>query len=528
MQRIKTVVQAASKHNVGSVVAGGDFSGQQAGGTVDVGTQQRWDRVRDRLRQEVGDEAFRSWLNPLTLDGVEAGRVRMALPTRFMRDWVATHYADRLNRLWQAECGAASEVELIVSPRSSAAAVRAAQMAGPQANAHATTPATAKAASAAKAAAPNGTLLTAAAQGIAPVAPPVLASEPGDGSALSPELLSAPLDPRFTFENFIVGKPNELAFAAARRVAEQTAVSFNPLFLYGGVGLGKTHLMHAIAWEIRRRDPARKVIYLSAEKFMYQFIRALRFKDTVAFKDLFRSVDVLMIDDVQFISGKDSTQEEFFHTFNAPVDQNRQVIVSADKSPSDLEGLEERLRSRLGWGLVADIHPTTYELRLGILQAKAEQLGVKLPEKVMEFLAHKIASNVRELEGALNRLVAHATLVGRSITLDTTQEVLHDLLRANDRRVTIDEIQKRVAEYYNIRLADMSSARRARQVARPRQVAMYLAKVLTSRSLPEIGRRFGGRDHTTVMHAVRKVEELMATDASISEDVELLRRMLEA
>jgi chromosomal replication initiator protein len=285
--------------------------------------------------------------------------------------------------------------------------------------------------------------------------------------------------------------------------------------------------MHAIAWQIRKKDPNRRVLYLSAEKFMYQFIRALRFKDTMAFKEQFRSVDVLMIDDVQFISGKDSTQEEFFHTFNALVDQNRQVVISADKSPSDLEGMEERLRSRLGWGLVADIHPTTYELRLGILQAKAESMNVQINAKVLEFLAHKITSNVRELEGALNRIVAHAELVGRAITLESTQEVLHDLLRANDRRVTIDEIQKKVAEHYNIRLADMHSARRARAVARPRQVAMYLAKQLTARSLPEIGRKFGGRDHTTVMHAVKKVEELRTSDQSFAEDVELLRRMLE-
>jgi chromosomal replication initiator protein len=248
----------------------------------------------------------------------------------------------------------------------------------------------------------------------------------------------------------------------------------------------------------------------------------------MAFKEQFRSVDVLMIDDVQFIGGREATQEEFFHTFNALVDQNRQVIISADKSPSDLEGVEERMRSRLGWGLVADIHPTTYELRLGILQAKAEQSRSDIPVKVLEFLAHKITSNVRELEGALNRILAHATLVGRPITLETTQEVLHDLLRANDRRVTIEEIQKRVSAHFNVRIADMHSARRARAVARPRQVAMYLSKQLTSRSLPEIGRKFGGRDHTTVMHAVRKVEELKATDASFAEDVELLRRMLEA
>ena len=285
--------------------------------------------------------------------------------------------------------------------------------------------------------------------------------------------------------------------------------------------------MHAIAWHIRKRNPERHVIYLSAEKFMYQFIRALRYKDTVSFKDQFRSVDVLMIDDVQFIAGKDNTQEEFFHTFNALVDQNHQVIVSADKSPNDLEGMEDRMKSRLGWGLVADIHPTTYELRLGILQVKAEQLEVEIPPKVMEFLAHKITSNVRELEGALNRIVAYANLVGRQVSLEGTQEVLLDSLRANDRRVTIEEIQKRVSEHYNIRQSEMYSARRARAVARPRQVAMYLSKQLTSRSLPEIGRKFGGRDHTTVMHAVRKIEELRATDNTFAEDIELLRRMLE-
>ena len=285
--------------------------------------------------------------------------------------------------------------------------------------------------------------------------------------------------------------------------------------------------MHAIAWHIRKRNPERHVIYLSAEKFMYQFIRALRFKNVMAFKHQFRSVDVLMIDDVQFIAGKDTTQEEFFHTFNALVDQNHQVIVSADKSPNDLEGMEDRMKSRLGWGLVADIHPTTYELRLGILQVKAEQLEVEIPPKVMEFLAHKITSNVRELEGALNRIVAYANLVGRQVSLEGTQEVLHDILRANDRRVTIEEIQKRVSEHYNIRQSEMYSARRARAVARPRQVAMYLSKQLTSRSLPEIGRKFGGRDHTTVMHAVRKIEELRATDNTFAEDIELLRRMLE-
>ncbi len=373
---------------------------------------------------------------------------------------------------------------------------------------------------------------TQASEAISRARPETVDDAPATDGAPSPaedavRRFAGALDTRFTFDNFVVGKSNEFAHAAARRVAAAETVPFNPLFMYGGVGLGKTHLMHAIAWHIRNCYPNRRVIYLSAEKFMYQFIRALRYQDMMTFKEQFRSVDVLMIDDVQFIGGKGSTQEEFFHTFNALVDQNRQLVISGDRSPSDLDGMEERLRSRLGWGLVADIHPTDYELRLGILQSKLEQLGTQeVPQRVLEFLAHKITSNIRELEGALNRVVAHATLVGRAVTLETTQELLQDLLRAHDRRVTIEEIQKRVAEHFNVRIADMHSARRARAVARPRQVAMYLAKQLTSRSLPEIGRKFGGRDHTTVMHAVKKVVQLSETDAAFAEDVELLRRML--
>jgi chromosomal replication initiator protein len=267
---------------------------------------------------------------------------------------------------------------------------------------------------------------------------------------------------------------------------------------------------------------------MSAEKFMYRFIAAIRSQSTMEFKEQLRSVDVLMVDDLQFLIGKDNTQEEFFHTFNALVDAGKQIVVSADKSPSDLSGLEDRLRTRLGCGMVADLHATTFELRISILEAKAQRSGVPVPAKVMEFLAHKITSNVRELEGALNRLIAHANLFGRPVTLEATQEVLHDILKAHDRRVTIEEIQRKVAEHYNIRLTDMSSPRRARAVARPRQVAMYLAKQLTSRSLPEIGRKFGNRDHTTVMHAVSRIGELMERDAGFAEDVELLRRMLES
>ena len=451
--------------------------------------QTEWYRVSSRLKAEIGDTAFENWVKPISVSGLEGSEVRLGVPSRFMRDWVKANYLDRLKELWAGENENVHSVQVRIIPKSKAQ--------------------------------PS--------EDTEPLDQPTETARggaPANGWSAASDI-SAPLDARFVFPKFVVGKPNEFAYAAARRVAEAPSVPFNPLFLYGGVGLGKTHLMNAIAWEIQQRDPARTVMYLSAEKFMYRFVRALREQNTVDFKDQFRSVDVLMIDDVQFIGGRDATQEEFFHTFNALVDQGRQIILSADKSPSDLEGVEERLKSRLNCGLVADIHATTYELRLAILESKAEQIQIDAPQKVLEFLAHKITSNVRELEGALNRVAAHTQLIGRELTLETTQEVLHDLLRANDRRVTIEEIQKRVAEHFNIRVSDMHSARRARSVARPRQVAMYLAKQLTSRSLPEIGRKFGGRDHTTVMHAVKKVDELRDHDSTFAEDVELLRRMLE-
>ena len=335
------------------------------------------------------------------------------------------------------------------------------------------------------------------------------------------------LDKKFTFKNFIVGKPNEFAYAAAMRVAESETPAFNPLFLYGGVGLGKTHLMHAIAWHIKETQPQKRFIYLSAEKFMYLFIRSLRYKDAMSFKEMFRNVDVLMIDDVQFIGGKDTTQEEFFHTFNELVDNNRQVILSADKSPSDLDGMEERLKSRLGWGLVADIHPTNYELRLGILQSKAKKHKVKIPNEVLEFLSMKITSNIRELEGALNRVVAHATLVGTSITIDMASDVLKDLLRSNEKYITMDLIQRKVCEFYNIKLSDLNSTKRHKAIATARHVAMYLAKQLTTKSLPDIGRNFGGKDHSTVIHAVKKVKENIAKDHEFATNLEILTKSIE-
>ncbi len=459
-----------------------------------------WVRICARLQVEVGEVEYRTWLRQMTLGPVEHDEITLYLPTRFLRDWVRSQYGDRLGALWNTEIAAIRRVELMLAPDARGEARPAAAVS--------------------ELAVPS-----AAAPVFGTAGPAAAPAEPrGD--------LAAPLDPRFSFHGFVVGKPNEFAHACARRVAERpSSPGFNPLFLYGGVGLGKTHLMHAIGLELT--SPARpfgavSVAYMSAEKFMYRFIAAIRSQQTMEFKEQLRSVDVLMIDDLQFLIGKDNTQEEFFHTFNALVDAGKQIVVSADKSPSDLSGLEDRLRTRLGCGMVADLHATTFELRISILEAKAEASGVAVPPKVLEFLAHKITTNVRELEGALNRMIAHANLFGRSVTLDATQEVLHDILKAHDRRVTIEEIQRKVSEHWNIRLTDMSSARRARAVARPRQVAMYLAKQLTSRSLPEIGRKFGNRDHTTVMHAVSRVTELMNSDTAFAEDVELLRRMLES
>jgi len=330
----------------------------------------------------------------------------------------------------------------------------------------------------------------------------------------------------------VVGKPNELAFNAAQTLASAVqggaVAGFNPLFLHGGTGLGKTHLMHAIGAAVLATMPEAKVVYLSAEKFMVEFLAALRARDTIAFKQRLRSCDLLMIDDVQFIAGKDSTQEEFFHTMNEIISAGKWLVISADRSPQNLEGIESRILSRLAWGLVADINPADYELRFNILTAKlAAMPHVHVPQPVIEFLARNIVANVRELEGALNRVIAYGNLVGRPIDLEFTREVLVDVLRAHSRKLTIDEIQRRVADHYALKLNDMISPRRAREVARPRQVAMYLAKMLTPRSLPEIGRRFGGRDHTTVMHAVKRIEELRATDHELDRDIAQLRRALD-
>jgi len=454
-------------------------------------TQEQWGALRQELLKTVGQNNFKTWIDPIEFSELDSGVATFHVPTNFIGNYVSQNYGDLILHQMTRSGHDVQRISFEVAANTAS---------------RPTLPSTG-----------------------APVA--VANSTPTETRELA--MTGAPLDGRFTFESFVVGKPNELANAAARRVAEGGPVTFNPLFLYGGVGLGKTHLMHAIAWELQSRRPDLNVLYLSAEQFMYRFVQALRDRKMMDFKELFRSVDVLMVDDVQFIAGKDSTQEEFFHTFNALVDQNKQIIISADRAPGEIKDLEDRIKSRLQCGLVVDLHPTDYELRLGILQTKVDSYRAQYPDLqladgVLEFLAHRISTNVRVLEGALTRLFAFASLVGREITMELTQDCLSDVLRASERKISVEEIQRKVAEHYNIRLSDMIGPKRVRTFARPRQIAMYLCKQLTSRSLPEIGRRFGGRDHTTVMHGVKRVEELRTADAQISDDLELLRRALEA
>lgn len=448
-----------------------------------------WDEVSRDLISHYGHVLYKNWFSKIAFyERTKNNKLLLAAPSNFVRDWVKSNYFETIIKLVAHYDPEVKSVDIITKELNKFYAVESQELQEPTKN---------------------------------EVKNPINLETEDDALAF--------LDQRFTFENFVIGPPNELAYAAALAVAEsKTAVAkSNPLFLYGGVGLGKTHLMHAIAWHSKKINPKRKVLYLSAEKFMYRFIKALRNKDVMAFKEEFRSVDVLMIDDIQFICGKDSTQEEFFHTFNAIIDNNKQMVISCDRSPSDLDNIEDRIKSRLGWGLVADVHSTTYELRVGILESKLEQMNINISQNVINFLAAKITSNVRELEGALNKVIAHSTLIGREVTLESTQDILRDLLRSNERIITIEDIQKRVANHYNIKISEMSSVRRARTVVRPRQIAMYLSKILTPKSLADIGSKFGKKDHTTVIHAVKKVEQLMAEDADVREEVNLLTRMLQ-
>ena len=446
----------------------------------------------------IGDSACSNWIRPLSFFGLENGCADIVAPTEFVRDWVLSYYSNVLLDALREE-GDVSNVTVSVKSMGGSACADS--------------------------------------DAVNSIAPNVAAVSVTN--ALDKDLVSraekatdgayvAVSDSQRTFENFVVGKSNEFAYAAALSVAEASRPSHNPFFIHGPVGLGKTHLMLAIKERFLKLYPNRKALYLSAEKFMYSFIHALRHeKDTFSFKSRLRDLDMLLIDDVQFIIGKGSTQEEFFHTFNALVEQNKQIILSADQSPSDLSGLEERVRSRLGWGLVADIHATDYELRLGILQMKGESLDVDVSSQVLEFLASHITTNVRELEGALNRLMAHSRLTGIGITLDLARVLLKDLLRNCNRVVSIAEIQKQIALHYCVKISDLNSARRTKIVARARQVAMFLAKEMTASSFPEIGRNFGGRDHTTALYAVRTIEKLSNEDESMREDLRILRGRLE-
>ncbi|MFZ5793380.1 MAG: chromosomal replication initiator protein DnaA [Pseudomonadota bacterium] len=449
----------------------------------DCSVARAWATVRAHLRESAGARLFDQWLKPMTLlPGVDAESVRLALPSAFMTNWVRNHYADRLLQEFRAVLPTVRRVTIETGSATAAAA-----------------PA----------------ILTVDSLPAAVEAPVVVADRP-------------PLDPRFTFDRFVVDSSNMVAFNAARALAEPGVPRFSPLFLHSGTGQGKTHLMHAIGAAYLAAVPGARVLLMSAERFMFDFVQALRNRDTHSFKMRLRSADLLLVDDLQFIAGKDSTQEEFFHTINEVMGAGKRLVISADRCPQGLDGVEARITSRLSCGLVADIKAPDLALRRAVLARKLVDMpGAKVPADVLDLLASRITANIRDLEGALNRVVAYAQLTGVEIDLDFAVATLGDVLRGAERRVTIDEIQKAVSAHFELKPVDLVSARRAVVVARPRQIAMYLAKRLTTRSLPEIGRKFGGRDHSTVIHAVRRIEELRDKDREIDTAVRYLLRELE-
>jgi chromosomal replication initiator protein len=470
--------------------------------------QQSWIRVKERLKAEVGEDVYSSWFARMDLDGMDGETVRVSVPTKFLKSWIQSHYAEKLLACCQSEVPDTLRIELTV--RSSVIRVLPPKpkpvdtQAAPRVF-HETRV--------------NGSELRHA---VAPIA------------AVHDALGGSPLDPRLSFDTFLVGRSNTLAHAAAKQVSQARrgdAVMFNPLYIHAGVGLGKTHLLQSLAWA-GNATPDRKVLYLTAEKFMYGFVAALRTQNAIAFKEALRTIDVLVIDDLQFLQGK-STQAEFCHTLNALIDAGRQVVIASDRPPSDLETLDERVRSRLAGGLVVEMGLIGEELRLEILKsrvaaARLHHAGFDVPAPVLNYIAKTVTHNGRDLEGALNRLLAHSKLTGQPVTLEMAEREVRDLIRPQEpKRVKIEDIQRIVARQYNVSRADLLSSRRTANVVRPRQVAMYLAKTLTLRSLPEIGRRFGGRDHTTVLHAVRKIENLVHNDTALAEEIELLKRQLQ-
>jgi chromosomal replication initiator protein len=470
--------------------------------------QDRWSRVKGRLRSSVGEDVYTSWFARMDLESVHDESVHLSVPTRFLKSWIQAHYAERVLSCWQAEMPEVHRIDLSV--RTAMRCAAPVKDVGPTLDAR-----------------KEGTGSRPLAELRATASAPVSASHDALGGS--------PLDPRLTFASFVIGRSNTLAHAAARQVAEGRRgdpVMFNPLYIHAGVGLGKTHLLQAVTWA-GNSGSERKVLYLTAEKFMYGFVAALKTQTALAFKEALRGIDVLVIDDLQFLQGK-STQAEFCHTLNALIDAGRQVVIAADRPPADLESLDDRVRSRLAGGLVVEMGSLGEELRLGILKsrvaaARAHHASFDVPELVMEYLARAITHNGRDLEGAVNRLLAHSKLNSQPVTLEMAEREVRDLIRPQEpKRIKIEDIQRVVARQYNVSRSDLLSSRRTANVVRPRQVAMYLAKTLTLRSLPEIGRRFGGRDHTTVLHAVRKIEALVAKDVSLSEEVESLKRQLQS
>jgi chromosomal replication initiator protein len=463
-----------------------------------------WTRVKGRLRAEVGEAVYSSWFARMELESVEANTARISVPTLFLKSWIQNHYAERLLTCWQSERPAVTRIDLSVRT----AAIRSAQ---PFAVAPPTSvPHLEKA---------DNSHFRAESKPVGPSSPVTVADTRG----------GSPLDPRLTFETFVVGRSNTLAHAASKQVATARRgdpVMFNPLYIHAGVGLGKTHLLQAVSQKINSLGE-RKALYLTAERFMYGFASALRSQTALAFKDALRGIDVLVVDDLQFLQGKNS-QAEFSHTLNSLIDGGRQVVVAADRPPAELDSLDERIRSRLAGGLVVEIGLRQEILSARVQTARAHHPGFDVPAQVLTYIARTVTHNGRDLEGALNRLLAHSKLTGQPITMELAERELRDLVRPVElKRVRIEEIQRIVARHYNVSRSDLLSSRRTANVVRPRQIAMYLAKTLTLRSLPEIGRRFGGRDHTTVLHAVRKIESLIGSDNSLAAEIEVLKSQLQ-
>ncbi len=454
--------------------------------------EKTWLRCVEFLQDELPAQQFNTWIRPLAASG-EDGELRLLAPNRFIRDWVSDKFLGRIQEL-ALEFSPGRPVAVLLDVGSAPAAVKQ----------------------------------------VSPIDKPkaaIAAPAPRLAGGRQVEVEGGikhqgNLIENYTFTNFVEGKSNQLARAAAMQVAENPGGSYNPLFLYGGVGLGKTHLMHAVGNALQKRNPNAKVVYLHSERFVADMVKALQLNAINEFKRYYRSVDALLIDDIQFFANKERSQEEFFHTFNALLEGGQQMILTCDRYPKEIHGLEERLKSRFGWGLTVAVEPPELETRVAILMKKAEQARVELPPEAAFFLAQRIRSNVRELEGALKRVIASAHFTARSVDIPLIKDSLKDLLALQDKQVSLDNIQRMVAEYYKIKMADLMSKRRSRSVARPRQVAMALAKELTNHSLPEIGDSFGGRDHTTVLHACRKIKEMREIDADIREDYQNLLRSL--